>query len=842
MKKSIFLLLICSLFISTTLISQQSFSIDDKFWMANSAVNDMVVYENELIIGGSFTYVGPVNGNGGIVDLEGNLVPEFPFLNNRVLAIADDGEGGWFVGGNFTKVGNQEIAYLTHIHADGSVDDNFQFDLDGNVSMLFRHENRLFIGGMFQEIGGVPRFRFATIDISNNEVTDFFISATSGFNRNDIIDMAVYEDQLILGGTFSMVNNFGRTILAAVNLNTGELTDWSPSISGMGLARILTLKVNEGILYAGGWFTTIDGMERTNIAAFNFENNQQLANWSPKPLGFVQDILIHEETAFIAGDFFTVNFQPQSFLVGVDKTNGQLLDWQPFSESNVFAGVNELATDGQQLFVAGNFKTMKGVKKNNLAAFDLTTLEPVNWKASSSQTASKIMISGQQLFIGGSFKSLGGKDRIGLAAIDLESGEATDWEMDIDYGLSPFASTVNSLLLSDGQLYVGGSFKSIDGFSRESFAHINLAQNFVTEFQVTFVDNNPFSNSIKEMIFAYNAIYIAGSFQAVYGDTIKNLGALNLNTATLIEWAPNPDNRVEDLSFKNSVLYVGGPFQTIDNEPRDGLAAFNISIAELADFAPDIEIDCSGQIGATGGGPCGGATGGMPNDTIIPGEVFSLIATDEELFLSGSWTHLMGEERWPLSSIQIPETQLTDFEELAFVTDFELNNNQLYMTGTFRKDSADVDIKPIGILNLTTKELETYKLEENNAFLQRILKTDDYIFVAGDVFKPSEDVSRRYGVINLDQINAVEDEFSSNLNLTIYPNPSNGLFYITFENATPNLKLELYNAIGQLVHVQTLENRLGNTTSMAYDFSTKGIYYARIKNEKQYVTKKLVVQ
>ena len=93
------------------------------------------------------------------------------------------------------------------------------------------------------------------------------------------------------------------------------------------------------------------------------------------------------------------------------------------------------------------------------------------------------------------------------------------------------------------------------------------------------------------------------------------------------------------------------------------------------------------------------------------------------------------------------------------------------MTGSFRKDSADLLAKPIAILNLNNQELETYFLEETNSALRRIVKTDEYFFIAGDVIKTTEGISRRYGVINLDQINAVQNQFSSTFNFEVYPNP-----------------------------------------------------------------------
>lgn len=79
---------------------------------------------NEIVIGGSFTRIGPFTGS--FVGLDRTTgewnTPSFPKPNGPVLAALPDGQGGWYLGGEFTEVGGQPRESLAHILPNGTVD------------------------------------------------------------------------------------------------------------------------------------------------------------------------------------------------------------------------------------------------------------------------------------------------------------------------------------------------------------------------------------------------------------------------------------------------------------------------------------------------------------------------------------------------------------------------------------------------------------------------------------------------------------------------------------------------------------------------------------------------
>jgi len=72
-------------------------------------------------------------------------------------------------------------------------------------------------------------------------------------------------------------------------------------------------------------------------------------------------------------------------------------------------------------------------------------------------------------------------------------------------------------------------------------------------------------------------------------------------------------------------------------------------------------------------------------------------------------------------------------------------------------------------------------------------------------------------------------------NFVIYPNPSNGIINISFENNLQLEKVNIYNQLGQLV--KTAETNVIHTTELA-----KGTYYAEVFTNQGKATKKIIVK
>ena len=69
--------------------------------------------------------------------------------------------------------------------------------------------------------------------------------------------------------------------------------------------------------------------------------------------------------------------------------------------------------------------------------------------------------------------------------------------------------------------------------------------------------------------------------------------------------------------------------------------------------------------------------------------------------------------------------------------------------------------------------------------------------------------------------------------ISVYPNPSNGVFYVNVED---NFNLEVFDITGKIINTQVLS---GNST---IEINTAGLYFLRFSNENGSITQRVIVQ
>lgn len=178
-------------------------------------------YDGSTYVAGNFGTIG-VTGSlkQAVINPDGSQATVTPSItNSQPMTSVSDGAGGWYVGGAFTTTGGGTYNRLMHVLADGSINTGFNPNIASTVRALAFDET------------------------------------------NDI---------LYVGGDFSTVNGATtRNRIAAFDTNTGSATSFNPNVSG-GNVYSLVLDSTNGLLYAGGDFTTVNGATtRRRVAAFS---------------------------------------------------------------------------------------------------------------------------------------------------------------------------------------------------------------------------------------------------------------------------------------------------------------------------------------------------------------------------------------------------------------------------------------------------------------------------------------------------------------------------------------------------------------------------------------------
>ena len=161
-------------------------------------------------------------GFGTVLNFGGAVDASYPVVNGPVNASVQDGAGGFFIGGEFTRVGNSDRDGLAHILLNGTVDPNFNPDItytgEDGIRSLSRSGTDLFVAGQFSHVNGTAQGNVAKLSTTNGTLVTAWNPQVGGVN-----EVLAANGRVYLGGTFVTVDSVARKRVAAVNQTTGDL-------------------------------------------------------------------------------------------------------------------------------------------------------------------------------------------------------------------------------------------------------------------------------------------------------------------------------------------------------------------------------------------------------------------------------------------------------------------------------------------------------------------------------------------------------------------------------------------------------------------------------------------
>lgn len=286
-----------------------------------------------LFIGGIFKSVNGVSkSNLSAVDLTtGALVSGWKAAASASVDALTVVNGDLYAGGLFSSIrdggGALSQPFLAKLDpATGNVDTAWSPTPDDRVRALAPSADgsgRLFLGGDFLNVSGVPRKRAAAVTVADPGVVDpaFNPGPNNGNSYAQIIALTADADRLYaaVGG--------GGGACSAYDATTGQ-TMWSDHTTG----NAQSVNLLGGLLYCGGHFGGTDSLAAVN-GTFD---RQHLAALDP-------------------GDGSVTGFAP--------KVNSGL-------------GVWSMAADGTHLYAGGDFTAITGVPQPHFAEFPVTQTAP----------------------------------------------------------------------------------------------------------------------------------------------------------------------------------------------------------------------------------------------------------------------------------------------------------------------------------------------------------------------------------------------------------------------------------------------------------------------------------
>src|SRR5215217_5312044 len=143
--------------------------------------------------------------------------------------------------------------------------------------------------------------------------------------------------------------------------------------------------------------------------------------------GRVQAIIRFGDWLYVGGSFSAVSGKPRAGLARVNVVSGAV---DPSRSADVVGSVIALATspDGATLYVGGEFTSVAGAGRENLAALSAATgaVDPA-FTPNPDQWVAALRLADGRLFAAGCFTTVGGAGQPYLAELSPVTGTATGW-------------------------------------------------------------------------------------------------------------------------------------------------------------------------------------------------------------------------------------------------------------------------------------------------------------------------------------------------------------------------------------------------------------------------------
>lgn len=409
------------------------------------------------------------------------------------------------------------------------------------VSAVAEGPGVVYLGGSFNYVGP----RTGSSAVVNGSAA---VSSTPGALLNGLaidggdvlVALSDGAGGFFVGGAFTTVGSAARQGL--VHVDASGQVDTGFSVNVLGSVRALAL-TSSGGLVIGGLFTTVNGVSRTNLALVDRNTGAVASTWLANTNGQVNALLAHDGRLFVGGAFTTLT--DLSGTTAVDRV----------------ARLDELTGA-----VNATFATVGASATVNALAVGTANGSPAN----------------RTLIVGGAFTQfrasntpgLVSRQRIAFVDVDANSLTATSFTI---------PSEVTALAASGGDIYVGGSFTTVNGLSRLRSALVTEAGSVAS--WRPFLNDTVFSIVVDAV---NNQVYLGGGFAA-------RALAVNATSGANVSWpiAIGPNNAtsgaasaVRAIALSGSSVLVGGSFRSIGGVTRFGAAALSIATGEPTSWAP----------------------------------------------------------------------------------------------------------------------------------------------------------------------------------------------------------------------------------------------------------------
>ena len=395
-------------------------SVAGLYFNTPTQIYNIVRAGNQYYVTGTFTHIGPNQGPGVVVDsASGAVVTSKAWRpNGFVRASVPDGQGGFYIAGDFTRIGSVVRSYLAQIDANGEPT-AWAPVVNHPVFALYKRNDTLFAGGQFTAFANQPRNVFAAWSISGDSVLSQHLGVDSNGPVYAIVPYGA--GKLFIGR--GECGGCGNAILQ-YNIATQNVTTWAPPYPVYGDVQSIEMSSDDSTVYYTDQYTrmvyaddAVTGNEKFRISISLTGPPDDAA--SPHTLKRIGN------TLYIGGNFLKVTDASgatyfRNGICAVNAATGVLKTFDPQLNNR---SVSYLDAHGNDLIISGLFSKVGDSSRQYLALVDTGTYALDNWLPLPSDGVLTVSYSSGRVFVGGVFNGLQSLARNGLAGFDGTTGE-----------------------------------------------------------------------------------------------------------------------------------------------------------------------------------------------------------------------------------------------------------------------------------------------------------------------------------------------------------------------------------------------------------------------------------
>jgi uncharacterized delta-60 repeat protein len=565
----------------------------------------------DVYVGGDFTSYNGTTSNRIIrLNSDGTLDSTFDVgtgFNYEVYSIAltTDGSGDVYVGGGFTSYDGTASNYIIRLNSDGTVDTDFAvgtgFDDDvGSLALAADGSGDIYVGGDFTSYDGTTSNYL--IRLNSDGTVDSSFDVGTGFNdgtsfSHKILSIAPATDSsgdVYVGGSFSSYN--GTTSSRIIRLNSDGTVDSTFNVGtgfNSSVYSIVPTADGSGDVYVGGWFNAYNDETSGRIIRLNSDGTVDNDFAVGKGFSsFVTSLALATDGSgdvYVGGLFNEYKGAANGYLIRLD-SNGAVS--KTYSANTGFnqpaTGIAPAADGSSDVYVGGQFTSYNGTSSNSIIRLnnDGTVDSAFAVGTGFNKYASSVVPADDgsgDVYVGGGFTSYNGTTSNRF--IRLNSDGTVDNTFDVGTGFDNEVTSIAPTTDGSGDVYVGGNFTSYNGTTSNRLIRLNSDGTVDTVFGF-----DSFVFSIVPADDGSGDIYVGGDFASYNDSSSKSIIRLNsdgtVDTAFAVGTGFN--SYVHSLALAtdgSGDVYAGGNFSSYNGTTSRYIIRLNSDGTVDSDFA-----------------------------------------------------------------------------------------------------------------------------------------------------------------------------------------------------------------------------------------------------------------